>query len=90
MARYEYPNSVFKVADLRIGDVIKQLDGPFGTAIVKQVGPEEVLLFRPYGTNSGFVMSGDQTICYTGIEETEFLKTDKAEFLVYQRENFDA
>lgn len=93
MPRYEYPNKKIAVADLRVGDVLQQLEGPFGTAIVKQVTDGEVKLFRPYGANAGFVHIGNATICYTGLEETIFFRSGnegKHEFLVYQRENFDA
>jgi hypothetical protein len=85
-----YPNREFPVNELQVGDVLQQFEGPFGTAIVEKVTAESVHLFRPYGATAGFTY-GDhaprgQTICYHGREETVFLLTDKAKFLVYRRE----
>jgi hypothetical protein len=88
--RFEYPNALIKVRDLRVGDLLKQFDGPFGTAMVKQVTEDSVVLHRPYGANGGFIYAGNQTICYTGVEETTFLKNSVQEFHVYTRENFNA
>jgi hypothetical protein len=88
-----YPNKEFIVADLRLGDVVKQFEGPFGTAIVEKITADAVTLFRPYGTTCGFTYAHAPrglTICYHGREETTFLLTDKAHFLVYQREHTDA
>jgi hypothetical protein len=45
--RFEYPNALIKVRDLRVGDLLKQFDGPFGTAMVKQVTEDSVVLHRP-------------------------------------------
>jgi hypothetical protein len=42
-----------RVSELQAGDCLKQLDGPFGTAIVSQATDKEVKLFRPYGTTAG-------------------------------------
>lgn len=93
MSRTTYPHKEFAVRDLRVGDVLKQFEGPFGTAIVEKITAEAVHLFRPYGATAGFTY-GDfaprgQTICYHGREETVFLLTDKAQFLVYQRQPED-
>lgn len=88
-----YPNKKFAVRDLCIGDVLQQMDGPFGTAIVEKRTPEAVHLFRPYGTTAGFTYGAHapngQTICYHGREETVFLLDSKHEFLVYQRSTED-
>lgn len=91
-----YPNKEFIVADLRLGDVIKQFEGPFGTAIVNKIepgSPGTVTMFRPYGTTADFTYGGfdpyGRTICYHGMEETTFLMDSKAKFLVYQRANQD-
>ena len=73
------------VCDLRVGDVVKWFDGPFGTAIVEQVTADEVKLFRPYGTTSGFTYSGNKTICYHGSESGTYSSSSKEQFLVYQR-----
>lgn len=83
-----YPNKEFPVAELQVGDVIKQFEGPFGTAIVEKASAESVTFFRPYGATPDFTYGGDgseRIITYTGREETVFLRTDKAQFLVYQR-----
>ena len=86
-----YPNRHFAVSELHVGDVLKQFDGPFGTAIVEKITADAVHLFRPYGSTAGFVY-GDfeprgQTICLTGREETVFLPSSTATFYVYQREH---
>jgi hypothetical protein len=75
-----------RVSELQAGDCLKQLDGPFGTAIVSQATDKEVKLFRPYGTTAGFTYSDNRTICYTGIEETVFARDSKQEFEMYYRE----
>jgi hypothetical protein len=75
-----------RVSELQAGDCLKQLDGPFGTAIVSQATDKEVTLFRPYGTTAGFTYSDNRTICYTGIEETVFARDSKQEFEMYYRE----
>jgi hypothetical protein len=75
-----------RVSELQAGDCLKQLDGPFGTAIVSQATDKEVKLFRPYGTTAGFTYSDNRTICYTGIEETVFALDSKQEFEMYYRE----
>jgi hypothetical protein len=91
-----YPHKEFIVADLRIGDVIKQFEGPWGTAIVSKIEPGQpgaVTFFRPYGATAGFRYGGiepnGRTICYHGMEETTFLMDSKAKFFVYQREGSD-
>jgi hypothetical protein len=83
---YSIAGLKLSVAQLQVGDCIKQLDGPFGTAIVAQATDKEVKLFRPYGTTAGFTYSDNRTICYTGTEETIFLRDSKQEFEVYYRE----
>lgn len=82
-----YPHKEFAVRDLRVGDVVKQFEGPFGTAIVRKVTADSVTFFRPYGTTAGFVYGGGQTICYHGMEETTFALDSKAVFHVYQRDH---
>lgn len=85
-----YPNKEFRVADLRVGDVVKQFEGPFGTAIVEKITADSLTFFRPYGATAEFTYADHaprgQTICYHGREETTFLLTDKAFFHVYRRE----
>jgi hypothetical protein len=54
-------------AELKVGDVVEMFDGPWSTAIVKQVADNKVHLFRPYGTTADFTCTGG-VICYTGIE----------------------
>jgi hypothetical protein len=93
---YPAPGTKFKVSELRLGDVVKLFDGPFGTAIVESINKDEVVLFRPYGTNHDFAslgpsreygdMSGRRIITLTGTEHCTYLLTDKAEFEVYHRQ----
>lgn len=54
--------------DLRLADVVKLLDGPFGTAVVTKVGETEVTFFRPYATTADFSYTGG-VIPYIGIEQ---------------------
>ena len=77
-------NFTCKTANLKLADVVKLFDGPFGTGIVKQIADGFVTVFRPYGTSEDFCYTGG-VICYTGIEEYKFSLTDKQEFFVYQR-----
>lgn len=86
MTKY-FHGEKMKIADLRVGDVIKQFDGPFGTAIVEHATDTEVKLFRPYGTTAGFVYSDNRTITYTGIEYTTFPRGSATEFEIYRREH---
>jgi hypothetical protein len=83
-SRTTYPNAEFVVRDLEIGDVIKQFEGPFGTAIVCQKTETEVTFFRPYGATAGFVYTGG-VITYHGQEKTTFLIDSPQKFHVYQR-----
>lgn len=87
MTKYYPPGTKMKVADLRVGDVIKQMDGPFGTAIVDRENDEGINLFRPYGTTAGFVYSDGRTITYTGTENTTFARDSSVEFEIYRREH---
>ncbi len=79
-------NFYSSVADLKHGDVVKLMDGPFGTGIVivKQIENGFVTMFRPYGATSDFIHTGG-VICYTGIEEYKFTLTDREPLFVYQR-----
>lgn len=70
--------------DLRLGDVVRAFDGPFGTAIVKQIEDGVAHLFRPYGTTGDFSYTGG-VICYTGIETFPLVLTDNVEIEVYER-----
>lgn len=89
MSRYEYPKNLWLPAkDLRIGDVIQQLEGPFGTAIVQSADEDEVILFRPYAAHTNYVYSSG-LICLTGTEETILERHRSTLYLVYQREKFE-
>jgi hypothetical protein len=87
MTKYYPPGTKMKVGELHPGDVIKQMDSEWGTAIVEQVSATEVRLFRPYGTTAGFVYSDGRTICYTGMEHTTFPRGSATEFEIYRREH---
>jgi hypothetical protein len=82
----QYPNREFPLNELRIGDVVNAFDGPFGTAIVKNITENTVTFFRPYGTNSD-VAYGDGLICYTGIETFSRGLPSEQTIFVYQRPN---
>lgn len=73
-------------ADLEIGDVIQiptMKDAPWGTGIVKRATPEEVEVFRPYGTSADFTCCSG-VICYTGTENFTMRRSDE-KVHVYQR-----
>lgn len=72
-------------SELRLGDVIKTFDGPWGTAIVKNVTEHEVELFRPYGHNADFSMTSG-ILCYVGIEQYKIPKDSKMQYEVYRRQ----
>lgn len=73
-----------KTNELKLGDVVKAFDGPFGTAIVKQIENGLVYFFRPYAVTADFNYTGG-VICYTGTEEFGRSLTDKQDWVVYQR-----
>ena len=79
-----YPNRELPGNELRTGDVVQLFDGPWGTAIVKNVTEDSVTFFRPYGTHTDIECS-DGLICYMGIEEfSRGLPTDQT-YHVHQR-----
>ena len=59
-----------KASELRVGDVVQALEGPWGTAIVKSCKNGYVSLYRPYGTNFDTLYSNG-LICLTGLEQYE-------------------
>lgn len=73
-----------KPSDMKLGDVVKCFDGPFGTGIVRRIATDAVYIFRPYGQSS-IVESGNSVICYTGIEEYSFWITSEVKYWVYSR-----
>lgn len=81
-----YPNREMPVAELRIGDVVKVLDGPWGTAIVKNVTENEITFFRPYGANADFTCTAG-VICYTGTETFSRALPSAQTAFVYHRQN---
>ena len=84
-----YPNKNLPGNELRIGDVVRLFDGPWSTAIVKNVTKDSVTFFRPYGTHTDTIFT-DGVICYTGTETfSRGLPTDQTYF-VYQRTDADA
>ena len=81
-----YPNKNIPGNELRTGDVVSLFDGPWSTAIVKEVTEDKVTFFRPYGTSTDAVFGKHgSTICYIGLEEfSRGLPTDQTYF-VHQR-----
>lgn len=63
--------------ELQLADVVQLHDGPWGTAIVKQIKDNEVTFFRPYGHANEFSYTGG-VICYIGIEVFSQPITDHA------------
>lgn len=80
-----YLNRNLKISELQLGDVVQLLDGPWGTAIVKQIKNGDVTFYRPYGHADNFSYTGG-VICYTGLEEFSRPISDKSEVLVWRRE----
>lgn len=58
----------FAGRSLRLGDIVRLSDSPYGFATVKKVGDFEITFFRPYVTTADFSYSGG-VMCYIGIEE---------------------
>jgi hypothetical protein len=56
------------LTELRLADCVEAVDGPYGTAIVKQIANGIITFFRPYAANADFSHTGG-VICYLGIEE---------------------
>lgn len=78
-------NQTLPAAELKLGDVIQVLDGPFGTAIVSKVERDEIKLYRPYGTNADFSCTSG-VICYVGIEEFSVPRSQTKTYFVYDRQ----
>ena len=79
-----------KVYDLKLGDVVKLLDGAFGTATVIKRTVDGVTLFRPYGATSDFgfgAEGGSQVIPYTGHELVVYSLSSLRVFEVYYGSN---
>lgn len=71
--------------DMQLADTVRY--EPFGvwnTAIVKQVTPTEVVLFRPYGTTFDFEYTGG-VICLTGVEEYTIPRSSDAQYVLLDR-----
>ena len=71
-----------KQRELKLGDVVKCFEGPWGTAIVEKVTETTVHLFRPYGRVSD-IAYGDSVVCLVGVEHfSVFRDSDRTfEFL---------
>lgn len=67
MTTETFPRTV-TAAELRLGDVVELFDGPFGTAIVRQIKDKLVTMFRPYGAHADTVYTGG-LIPYTEVED---------------------
>lgn len=70
--------------DLKLADVIKLFEGPWGYAVVKQITDDRVILFRPYAQTADFSYTGG-VICYVGIEENCSLCRDDSLYQVFER-----
>ena len=82
MTTETFPRQV-TAAELRLGDVVELFDGPFATAIVRQIKDGKVTMFRPYGTHSDTVYTGG-VIPYTGIEEFHVFADGKSTFKLWR------
>jgi len=73
-----------KTNQLKLGDIVQAYKGKFGTAIVNSVEGNMIRLFRPYIVTAAF-KTGNEVICYTGIEEFALVASDSIELEVYER-----
>lgn len=64
-----------RLCDLELGDVVELFEGPYGHATVKKITDDQVTFFRPYVHHDDFSYTGG-VICYIGIEEVAFFKSD--------------
>lgn len=73
------------LSELRLGDTVELFDGPYGTAIVKQITANEVTFYRPYGhcENWSYVAG---VICYVGVEEFSRSRLGRETIKVWRRE----
>jgi hypothetical protein len=80
----EFPR-MMKVNELKLGDVVELFEGPFGTAIVSEVAPDNgVRFYRPYGHHND-VAFGTRVSCYVGIEDFARPMSDTATIKVWRR-----
>lgn len=80
---HEYLFSV-KIADLRLADVVKLSEGPWGTGVVSQIKDGKVTIFRPYGTTDNFSYGGGVQ-AYVGFGHAVYDVTEPRTLLVYDR-----
>jgi hypothetical protein len=73
------------LTELKLADCVEAFDGPYGTAIVKQISNGLITFFRPYGTHADFSHTGG-VICYTGTEEFTRTVTHREKMRVWRRE----
>jgi hypothetical protein len=73
-----------KIKDLRLADIVRLDLAPFGDAVVRQVTPTIVILFRPYVTTADFSYTRG-VIPYIGIEEITLLTSGNRELEVLAR-----
>jgi len=73
-----------KISDLKLGDVVELYEGPFATAVVKQIKDGLVWFYRPYGTHADFTCTSG-VICYIGLEEFSRSVTDTSTVKVWHR-----
>lgn len=74
-----------RARDMRLADTVAY--SPFGAwnrAIVKQITPTDVVLFRPYGTTADFSYTGG-VICYVGIEQYTIPLSGDAQYELLDR-----
>jgi hypothetical protein len=75
---------IVTAAELRLGDVVELFDGPFSTAIVRQIEDGKVTFFRPYGTHSDTVYSNG-VIPYTGTENFHVFTSGASTYKLWRR-----
>ena len=83
MEKIAYPIRV-KSDDLRLADVVRLFDGPFGWAIVMKIDEGGVHFYRPYAVTEGFSYTGG-VLAYVGIEQFSRPRSEDCEYEVFQR-----
>jgi hypothetical protein len=69
---------------LQLADVVELFEGPYGTATVRQITADTVILARPYGVTADFITTGGVGFS-VGVEECTYLKDSRTVFKVLQR-----
>ncbi len=74
-----------KASELQLADVAELFENGYGVATVKRITEDgEITFFRPYVATTDF-SCGNHVICYIGIEEVVYHRSDSRMFKVVER-----